>query len=500
MAEDSTVESAIAAAALADSHKKEGNALYHAQDYVGAVLKYQAAVDAGPPREALPMLYQNMSAAKYQLKQYAESIEDATKAIMIDPTFLKAHLRRGKALAALGNWHQARNAYAAAIAVTPNSTEAQIGRIEAEQALVAQYYKPYNETMTNAQVRYINPTRGKGVVTLKELQYGTEVFHEAPVVSHRFVGAEENSAIPACSHCLQTRLTPDMMGPFAVLHSEVYPSGTPSFLSCEKCFVPYEQYCSAKCRTQAWDDYHSVFCAKDRELAKIHPITELYALCRKHNRTNPLIIARAFAMSLTGVTSGRFSNMQDTFQRFGNFIASEEQTPHDAEEFALILNAFSPPHRKLMEIVLTIQNFRMLDGAIMRNAQRLNPVSDLHAMIDRLAQIDAHKLAAVLGKIGFKIPQLPGLRMSTPMRSLTVSGSGLFEIGNTMNHSCQPNVVSMTRATDFTLSVVAVATIPVNTEVCISYIDTDLPKAKRQAALEELYYFSCSCAKCQSED
>jgi len=84
------------------------------------------------------------------------------------------------------------------------------------------------------------------------------------------------------------------------------------------------------------------------------------------------------------------------------------------------------------------------------------------------------------------------------LSSLTISGgSGLFRLGNSMNHSCCPNVVVATCFKDHRIKVIALRTISKGEQLCFSYIDETQPFCARQKELKEKYLFDCTCNKCQ---
>lgn len=63
------------------------------------------------------------------------------------------------------------------------------------------------------------------------------------------------------------------------------------------------------------------------------------------------------------------------------------------------------------------------------------------------------------------------------------------------NHSCDPNAVVVMNGPE--LSFRSLRLIEKDKEILISYIDITNPIARRQAELEERYFFECDCSKCQ---
>jgi hypothetical protein len=66
-----------------------------------------------------------------------------------------------------------------------------------------------------------------------------------------------------------------------------------------------EKYCSEMCRQTAWQSYHACLCGADfvSDEKRVHPLHHLYNLCVESNRSNPLFIARIFAVVFQRVTS-----------------------------------------------------------------------------------------------------------------------------------------------------------------------------------------------------
>lgn len=79
-------------------------------------------------------------------------------------------------------------------------------------------------------------------------------------------------------------------------------------------------------------------------------------------------------------------------------------------------------------------------------------------------------------------------------------GTGLYIVGSTFNHSCDPNVVLLKPQGDFSdrTAVLALRDIAAGEELCISYIDEDASLEDRNEMLRD-YGFTCSCTKCQAE-
>ncbi|XP_071454535.1 mitochondrial import receptor subunit TOM70 [Hetaerina americana] len=96
---NSSVEAVKSAFEQSQDFKKEGNRHFKDGKYSDAIRCYNAAIDACPKEKVydLSTFYQNRAAAYEQLKDYESSKDDCTKALELNPTYVKALHRRAKA-------------------------------------------------------------------------------------------------------------------------------------------------------------------------------------------------------------------------------------------------------------------------------------------------------------------------------------------------------------------------------------------------------------------
>lgn len=106
----------------AEALKAEGNKAIGAKDYDTAVAKYTEAIALDPYNV---VYYSNRAAAYTSSNQLQKAVEDAEKAIELDPSFTKAYSRLGLAQYNLGNSVAAMKAYEKGIAAEgANASEA----------------------------------------------------------------------------------------------------------------------------------------------------------------------------------------------------------------------------------------------------------------------------------------------------------------------------------------------------------------------------------------
>ena len=80
-----------------ESTKDEGNKAFRSGNYQQALELYSKALQIDPFNKSTnSKLYCNRATVNFKLKNYDDSISDCNNAIELDPTYLKAYLRRAK--------------------------------------------------------------------------------------------------------------------------------------------------------------------------------------------------------------------------------------------------------------------------------------------------------------------------------------------------------------------------------------------------------------------
>lgn len=111
--------------------KEKGNAAMKADDLPEAIKFYTLAIDlsgnrplwepAGLASEELSVCLSNRSAVLLTAGDYVAALADAEAAVELRRPWPKAHYRKGKALAALGRYREAREAYQAGQQFDPDN-------------------------------------------------------------------------------------------------------------------------------------------------------------------------------------------------------------------------------------------------------------------------------------------------------------------------------------------------------------------------------------------
>lgn len=353
---------------------------------------------------------------------------------------------------------------------------------------------------------------GRGVFNAKPglTEENIIIFQEKPLLSQIRPGSPL-----ACAHCMHTKMTPETLKPhYESQYPFMYPNlenGEHKWFECEDCG---EKYCTAACRGLAAQQYHHLLCTKSSWWVQAHQadpiahpveaITNL-SLEGKPAFINPLLITRMMASIIGRIAAKKATQtaIDDALEPFRLFAPSERATEQIARLTLTCIRAIyhckfqgQPELLTALDGVITEDLYHELHGIITRNAHHLNPLSDFHLHLESLNKFNQHLLASHYDE---DITPLE-LVQTEWMRGLTVEGTGLFEVANSMNHSCEPNASVVHCDADHTISIVSKAPIKHGVELTISYIDESLPKAERQAKLKEFYDFDCACPKCLSEE
>jgi tetratricopeptide (TPR) repeat protein len=86
-----------------DDLKTQGNVAFNAGNFDEAIRLYSAAIEADGSNH---ILYSNRAAAYLGANKNAEALEDADRAIELNPSFMKSYYRKSTALQNLGRWKE----------------------------------------------------------------------------------------------------------------------------------------------------------------------------------------------------------------------------------------------------------------------------------------------------------------------------------------------------------------------------------------------------------
>ncbi|GAB2215753.1 hypothetical protein Droror1_Dr00020151 [Drosera rotundifolia] len=136
--EDALSESRLQLRAMdrANDAKTDGNLLFKNAQYEDALLKYELALQLAPEiplsNELCAMCYANRGICYLKLGKYEETIKECTKAIELNPAYIKALLRRAYAYERLECFEDAVGDYKEILELEPSNNEARsnIPRLE----------------------------------------------------------------------------------------------------------------------------------------------------------------------------------------------------------------------------------------------------------------------------------------------------------------------------------------------------------------------------------
>jgi len=106
---------------IAEEEKNKGNERFQAGDFSTAIKHYTEATRRNPND---PKIFSNRAACYTKLLSFDLALKDCDKCIQLDPTFLKAYLRKGKVLQGMGACSKAMDVYTQALDLDSNCNEA----------------------------------------------------------------------------------------------------------------------------------------------------------------------------------------------------------------------------------------------------------------------------------------------------------------------------------------------------------------------------------------
>jgi len=105
---------------MADSEKEKGNEAFYAKDYEEAEAYYSRSIHFAADD---PSTWANRALIRLKLQQPEEALEDCTHALALNPQYMKALHRKGKALYELQRYEEAVRYFQRALAESPGNTQ-----------------------------------------------------------------------------------------------------------------------------------------------------------------------------------------------------------------------------------------------------------------------------------------------------------------------------------------------------------------------------------------
>ncbi|PJF16756.1 hypothetical protein PSACC_03451 [Paramicrosporidium saccamoebae] len=121
--------------------KVAGNTAFSAGKYAESIEQFSAALDMDPTNH---ILWSNRSASYASLRNYEAALTDAERAVSLKQDWPKGYGRRGAALLGLGRLSEAKEAYARAVELDPENIQLKKGleTVERMEAELGDQFKP----------------------------------------------------------------------------------------------------------------------------------------------------------------------------------------------------------------------------------------------------------------------------------------------------------------------------------------------------------------------
>jgi len=115
--------------------KAQGNELFKAGDFPGAIKHYTEAIERNPDDPAYTSrLYSNRAACYTKLTEIPHALKDSEMCIKLDPNFVKGYLRKANCLLTMKKEKEAIDCYNEALKIAPDNAEAKQGIQKAYQS------------------------------------------------------------------------------------------------------------------------------------------------------------------------------------------------------------------------------------------------------------------------------------------------------------------------------------------------------------------------------
>jgi len=122
---------------IAAQHKAQGNQLFQEGKFVESIAEFTEAIRRHPTDAKL---YSNRAASYVKLMEWGKALDDADKAIELDPHFSKAYWRKAKVQHFLKQYHKAIETFKKGLELCPEAEELKTGLRETQVAVQMSNY------------------------------------------------------------------------------------------------------------------------------------------------------------------------------------------------------------------------------------------------------------------------------------------------------------------------------------------------------------------------
>jgi len=177
-----------------EEEKQKGNEFFKKGDFGSAVKHYTEAIKRNPSDAKI---YSNRAACYTKLMSFDLALADCESSIKMDPTFVKAYLRKAKVLQGMGQQSKVRAVYEKALELDPNCGEA----IEGYKNASIQNYSEPEETrrraMNDPEIQQILNDPAMRMI-LEQMQNDPSAIQEhlkTPAIAEKFMKLREAGLI-----------------------------------------------------------------------------------------------------------------------------------------------------------------------------------------------------------------------------------------------------------------------------------------------------------------
>ncbi|KAI4457651.1 set and mynd domain-containing protein 5 [Holotrichia oblita] len=359
------------------------------------------------------------------------------------------------------------------------------------------------------EIQSIDNIKGKGLFAKKDFHAGSVIFEEDPVVCCQF---SWNAAYgyKACDHCLRPLETAEENARRLSAKPELH-LPYPNLCHTDKSTITYcslcgIHYCSTKCQTTAYNQYHRTLCFERKSDIDDHPLYQLNEMWKQMHyppeTSTIMIIPRILATIQQAVNP---EEAQAQFLEFCHRTVNEDSKIAHKFLGEKFVDQISTLHNLLVKAMkpdgishfLTQEGFQTLIALIGTNGQGVgtSAISEwvTKSLQQQLSPEETVKLDQFIDKLYEDMDSHSGSFLNN-------EGVALYCLQSACNHSCMPNAEATYLHNNSKLSLVALTDISAGDEICMSYLDECTLQRSRYSRNKELgenYLFTCTCPKCE---
>lgn len=499
----------------ANRWKGRGNEEFGRQAYQESLLSYTQGLMCSSSDGATATLLDNRSTALFSLGRFADACMDAHRAFVLNPSYAKALLRRGRCLCELGFTELGeRDMAAAAAAATDensNSSSSCAGACSPEEVAAlfgctathgmaeAATARPPRAAL-HVPVTVERNAKGRGLFSTERLEAGVVVLEETPIA----IATRAETLLSVCSLCAQF-----VGGGGALFHGEAFRAAGVK----HKGF-----FCSDACAAAAWErekgegDEGGDNNEEEERGRGVSGGKRAFYLCCPNDALLALRVMRAATGSTAAVDiSGRGFSAAGFDPINGSvFGADHLRTLQGGHSKELVDNATNPSNNSHtfcavggFETVVACLALHM--GAVAKPAQAEQLRKTQRQLLCNSFDITCTVRSTAPGG-GDDTTSDGGGGVVTSNATVHVA-KAVYAIGALVNHACDPNChasfLNNPRGSSAQLVIKTIRPVMAGEELTISYGGIDAftfhSMRNRLTTLRERFGFVCRCPTCMNQ-